>query len=108
MMRFPTFDEACFGESLAQLVDHELGPRCRGVPEKPDHGHCGLLRTRAERPPCSCTGNNGDEAHCFMSSNRFMSSIGGPPPRCVISPPTSPCAQSSAGRLSFADLAAVG
>src|SRR5262249_6408303 len=45
-----TFDEACFGESLAQLVNQELGPGCRGVPQKPDHRHCRLLRARGERP----------------------------------------------------------
>src|SRR5262249_7888329 len=45
-----TFDEACLGESLAEPVDHVLGPRRRGVPEKPDHRHRRLLRARLERP----------------------------------------------------------
>src|SRR5262249_45899190 len=45
-----TLDEACFGESLAQPIDHELGPRCRGVSEKPYHRHRRLLRARRERP----------------------------------------------------------
>src|SRR5262249_7153973 len=47
-----TFDEACLGESLAEPVDHVLGPRRRGVPEEPDHRHRRLLRARRERP-CS-------------------------------------------------------
>src|SRR5262249_4214353 len=46
---------------------HELGPRCRAVPEKPDDRRRGLLRTRAERPRhCRATEQSHELApfHC--------------------------------------------
>jgi hypothetical protein len=63
-----TFDEACFGESLAHPIDHEPGPRRPGVPEKPDHRHRALLRTRRERPGAYGAAKKSDE---FASPHGF-------------------------------------
>src|SRR5262249_61266066 len=73
-----TFDEACLGESLAEPVDHVLGPRRRGVPEEPDHRHRRLLRARRERP-CSRAAEQRYELAPFHSitSSARASRVGG-------------------------------
>src|SRR5262249_21540822 len=73
-----TFDEACFGESLAQPIDHELGPRRRRVSEKPDHRHRRLLRVRRERPRRRAAEQRYERAppHSITSSARARSVAG--------------------------------